>query len=215
MTPGGWIERLLTRYVYPVWARMARPAECGRLGSVSSWTGPTVAPRSVADRVLRAWPWAGLVARLVLAGVLVTAGALKLPDPAESVRAVRAYRLLPEAVVPTVGYGLPLLEVALGLLLILGLAVRLTAAASGVLLVLFVVGVGAAWARGLQIDCGCFGGGGEVGPGETKYGREVARDLGLLVLAGLLVWRPRTRLALDTSLALHDDHHDETEHRAA
>jgi uncharacterized membrane protein YphA (DoxX/SURF4 family) len=185
---------------------------------VSSPTGLSAGTRSgVVDRALRAWPWAGLVARLVLAGVFVTAGALKLPDPAESVRAVRAYRLLPEAVVPTVGYGLPLFEVALGLLLVVGLAVRLAAVASGVLLVLFVVGVGAAWARGLQIDCGCFGGGGEVGPGETEYGREVARDLGLLALAGLLAWRPSTRLSLDSFLSLHDDHHEdpETERHAA
>ena len=39
------------------------------------------------------WP---PLARLVLAGVLIVAGWLKLPDPAESVRAVRAYQLLPE-----------------------------------------------------------------------------------------------------------------------
>jgi uncharacterized membrane protein YphA (DoxX/SURF4 family) len=156
-----------------------------------------------------------VAARLAVGGVFVAAGALKLPDPAESVRAVRAYRLLPEAVVPAIGYGLPLLEIAVGLLLAVGLAVRLAAAVSAGLLVLFVVGVSAAWARGLQIDCGCFGGGGEVGPGETKYGREVARDAGLLVLAALLVRRPRTRLSLDSYLSLHDDHLDETERDAA
>ena len=35
--------------------------------------------------------WFGLVARLVTGGVWLVAGALKLPDPAASVRAVRAY----------------------------------------------------------------------------------------------------------------------------
>lgn len=38
------------------------------------------------------------------AAVWLVAGTLKIPDPAESVRAVRAYRLLPETVVPAVGY---------------------------------------------------------------------------------------------------------------
>ena len=47
--------------------------------------------------------WIGLAARLVTGGVWIVAGLLKLPDPAESVRAVRAYDLLPESVVPTVG----------------------------------------------------------------------------------------------------------------
>ena len=46
--------------------------------------------------------WLGTVARLVTGGVWIVAGGLKLADPYESVRAVRAYDLLPEVVVPTV-----------------------------------------------------------------------------------------------------------------
>ncbi len=65
--------------------------------------------------------WIGLVARLVTGGVWLVAGALKLPDPAASVRAVRAYDLLPESVVPLVGHTLPVLEVVVGLCLVLGL----------------------------------------------------------------------------------------------
>ena len=49
-----------------------------------------------------------------------------------------------------------------------------------------------AWARGLSIDCGCFGGGGAVDGGQTAYGRELLRDTGFLLLAGWLVVRPRT-----------------------
>src|SRR6476659_9568036 len=106
--------------------------------------------------VRRLLPWAGLLARLVVGGVWIVAGSLKLPDPAESVRAVRAYRLLPEASVHAVGYGLPFLEIAVGLLLVLGLGTQVAAAISA-FLVLFIVGISTAWARGLQIDCGCFG----------------------------------------------------------
>ncbi len=43
--------------------------------------------------------WAATAGRLLLAAVWLAAGALKIPDPAEGIRAVRAYRLLPEAVV--------------------------------------------------------------------------------------------------------------------
>ena len=141
-----------------------------------------------------------LAARLLLGGVFVYAGALKLPDPAASVRAVRAYRALPEAVVPAVGYGLPVLEVALGVLLLLGFAVRLTAVLAGLLLVVFLAGMASAWARGLTIDCGCFGGGGEVAAGETQYGREVARDLGFLAAAAVLVRWPGSWLSADARL---------------
>ena len=61
----------------------------------------------------RAAPWSGSLARLVVGGVWVVAGLLKLPDPAQNVRAVRAYQLLPEAVVPTRRATLlPVLEIA-------------------------------------------------------------------------------------------------------
>ena len=142
----------------------------------------------------------GTVLRLVLAGVLGTAGLLKLPEPESSVRAVRAYELLPEAVVPAVGYGLPVLEVALAAMLLLGVGTRVAAVLSGALLVAFVAGIAAAWARGLTIDCGCFGGGGQVSAGETRYPQEIARDLGLVAAASFLALRPRSRWSLDAAL---------------
>ena len=51
--------------------------------------------------------WLGLVARLVTGGVWIVAGAIKLPDPAQSVAAVRAYQLLPSDLVTPVGQLLP------------------------------------------------------------------------------------------------------------
>lgn len=151
-------------------------------------------------------PWVGTVLRLVLAGVLGYAGAIKLPDPDESVRAVRAYQLLPEPVVQVVGFGLPVLEVAVALLLLVGLGTRIAAGVSGLLMIAFIIGVASAWARGLTIDCGCFGGGGEVSAEDTEYPQEILRDLLLLAASAWLVWRPRTRLALDD--VLFPDRHD-------
>ena len=141
-------------------------------------------------------PWLATAARLLLGGVFVVAGALKLPDPAAAVRAVRAYRLLPESLVAPVAFGLPVVEIAVGLALLAGVFVRTAALASAVLLVLFLVGVGSAWARGLQIDCGCFGGGGGVAAADTAYPTEVLRDAALLLAALTLARRPRSRLAL-------------------
>lgn len=145
-----------------------------------------------------AGPWTATAARIVVGGVFVVAGALKLPDPAEAVRAVRAYRLLPEPLVAPVAFGLPAVEIATGLALLIGVFVRTAALASSLLLVVFLMGVGSAWARGLQIDCGCFGHGGEVAAGETAYPAEVARDVALLVIALALARWPRSRLAVGT-----------------
>ncbi len=141
--------------------------------------------------------WPSTIARLLLGGVLVVAGALKAADPQASVAAVRAYELLPSWLETPMGWGLPFAEIAIGVLLVVGLGVRVAAIAAGALLVVFIVGVASAAARGLSIDCGCFGGGGPVAPDQTAYAAEVVRDLCLLVLAGWLVAVPRSRLGLD------------------
>ncbi|MGY1855444.1 MauE/DoxX family redox-associated membrane protein [Modestobacter sp. SYSU DS0290] len=145
-------------------------------------------------------PWLATAARLLLGVVLVVAGGLKLPDPAAAERAVRAYRLLPETLVAPVAFGLPVLEIAVGLALLAGVFLRTAAVAAAVLMLVFLAAVGSAWARGLQIDCGCFGGGGAVAAGQTRYPGEVARDAGLLLVALALARWPRSRFALGAPL---------------
>ena len=142
--------------------------------------------------------WVSLVARLVLGCVMLVAGALKVTDPETAAQAVRAYELLPSSLVQPVGWGLPFLEIAIGLLLIIGFGVRASAAAAGVFMVVFIAAVASAWARGLSIDCGCFGGGGQVAPGQTKYLQEILRDVGLLALAGWLYWKPLSKFSLES-----------------
>lgn len=140
----------------------------------------------------------GVVARLVTAVVFIAAGLAKAGDPAGTVRAVRAYRLLPEAAVPAFAHALPWVELAVAALLLAGLATRAVAGLAALLLAAFVAAVASAGARGLRIDCGCFGGGGTVA--QTHYLTEIARDLVLLAVA-LVAAAVRPRLALDTLLA--------------
>lgn len=142
------------------------------------------------------------MARLALAGVLLWAGGAKLGDLDGSIRAVNAYQLLDPDLARVVGAALPLVEVAVGLFLLTGLATRFAAAAAGTLMAVFVAGIASAWARGLRIDCGCFGGGGELGVDERPaYGGEIARDIALLLAAAFLVVWPRTVLSIDGWLA--------------
>jgi protein-disulfide isomerase len=139
----------------------------------------------------------GTAVRLVLAAVWLYAGVSKLGSPGEFVVAVKAYRLLPGGLAHAVGYGLPAAEVVVGLLLLAGLATRFAAVVSAGLYVVFLAGVGSAAARGLSIDCGCFGGGGQVAAGHTRYTLEILRDAGLLVGALFLAVWPVSRYAAD------------------
>jgi uncharacterized membrane protein YphA (DoxX/SURF4 family) len=133
--------------------------------------------------------------------VWFAAGGAKVTDLAASGRAVNAYQLMPFDVARAVGAALPLVELTLGVLLLIGLATRLAAGASATLLAVFIAGISSAWARGLSIDCGCFGGGGQLAAGQSpSYGPEIARDAALLLLAVFLIVFPRTRFSLDALL---------------
>ena len=144
--------------------------------------------------------WLGTVARLVTGGVWLWAGLVKLPHPEESVLAVRAYELLPGGLATTVGHLLPPLEIAVGVLLVLGLLTRFAGALSAVLFVAFIIGIASVWARGIDIDCGCFGGGGADPDAASNYPWEIARDVALLAASLFVAWLPSTRLALDNLL---------------
>ena len=113
--------------------------------------------------------------------------------------AVRAYKLLPVSLANIFGLTLPWLEIGAGLLLIIGITVRYAAIFGGLLMLLFVGAISQAWARGLSIDCGCFGGGGQVAAGHTKYLQEILRDLGLTLTAIFLIFNPRGKFSLERS----------------
>lgn len=142
-------------------------------------------------------PWFGLLARLILGGVIFAAGYLKVSHLDKSQMAVRAYEVLPISLANALGLALPFVEVAIGLLLILGAATRVNAFLGGALMAIFIVAIAQAGLRGLSIDCGCFGSGGQVEPGQTRYLQEIARDLGLLALAIYLVKFPSSKFSLD------------------
>jgi len=143
------------------------------------------------------FPWFGLFARLVLGGVLLAAGLLKYQHLDKSQMAVRAYELLPIAIANFLGIVLPFVEIGVGILLITGAAVRISAFIGGALMLAFSIGISQAWARGLSIDCGCFGGGGQVAPGTANYLPELIRDFGLALLAIYLFRYPQSKFGLD------------------
>jgi uncharacterized membrane protein YphA (DoxX/SURF4 family) len=157
----------------------------------------------VRDRLSTAQPWLSTLARVFLAGVFIWAGWPKFLDTEGTVRSVRAFQLLPEVAVRPFAYGLPLLELALALVLLLGLATRIAALITAAMMVMFIFGIVMAWARGLSIECGCFGNtGATVVDPVPGYIADLLRDTGFLLVAGLLARWPRSRVSLDGALGL-------------
>lgn len=144
-----------------------------------------------------AQPWLSMLVRLGMAGILIAAALPKLADLGQSVRAVRAYRLLPEAVVTFVGNALPFFELVLAAVLIFGIFTRFTAFIWLVMMAGFLVGVIWVWVKGYSIDCGCFGGGGEVEEGQTNYPLHLLERLGFIAMGTFLAVFPRSALSMD------------------
>jgi uncharacterized membrane protein YphA (DoxX/SURF4 family) len=122
----------------------------------------------------------GLLARLVLAGVFLWAGAQKALNPQIFALDLEAYRLLPSVVILPIAYYLPWLEIATAISLFVPAVRRAALGLTIVLLLVFTAMLSIAWARGLSIHCGCFGAGGGA---STELVQAIGRNVCLLFVA--------------------------------
>jgi uncharacterized membrane protein YphA (DoxX/SURF4 family) len=146
--------------------------------------------------------WLGLALRLAAAAVWVAAGTAKLPDIQTFQILVEKYRILPGSIAGPFAYALPFVEIGIGLYLLAGLFVRGTALAGTLLFCVFLTAQASAWARGITLDCGCFGTVVEstVGP------LTILRDLSLGIPTFLMLAFPARALSLDSRLFGARDH---------
>jgi uncharacterized membrane protein YphA (DoxX/SURF4 family) len=126
-----------------------------------------------------------LAISLVLAGVFIYAGSDKIRDPLQFADSVAAFAMLPNALVTPFALGLPVFEVLCGLMVLAPLTRRIGALALTLIIAMFIVALVSALARGLTLDCGCFGAG---APSRPRMWFEAALDVALLGGA-LLVYR--------------------------
>jgi uncharacterized membrane protein YphA (DoxX/SURF4 family) len=136
-----------------------------------------------------------LAARLTLGAVFLVAGAEKLGALKTFGKSIAAYQMLPEPLANIAALIFVWAEIVVGILLIAGAAIRGSSLVTSGLLVIFLIAVLTAMARGLDIDCGCF-----PGHPEPVGWRKVFEDLGLLAMAIYLIYFPKSFLSLDRVL---------------
>ena len=155
--------------------------------------------RYPAARRVLANSYATLISRLVLGGVFLVAGITKALDPGGLAASIRSYELaLPEWFVSLSAFGLPYLEILIGLYLIVGLFTKLSAWSTNAMMAVFILALFQGALRGLEIDCGCFGG--ATGAEEPSLWSAFARDLGLLALGLHIALVPTGRFSVDALL---------------
>jgi len=133
--------------------------------------------------------WVTGLLRLLVGGAFVFAGALKIADPAKFALDVGNYRLVPHEFINVIAILLPWIEVVAGAFVLAGIWLRDAALVITAMTVMFMLVILSALARGLNIECGCFGtvGGKHVGL------VNLALDATLFSLAAILARRSKDR----------------------
>lgn len=98
-----------------------------------------------------------LAFRLVLGGVFIWAGILKILNPLEFAQSVSNYRVFPSGISFFLALILPWIEVVCGVFLVIGIFRHASALLVSGLLSAFLVLIIVTIIRGLDVDCGCFG----------------------------------------------------------
>ena len=101
--------------------------------------------------------------RIVLGVLFIYAGAEKISDPSGFSTSISNYKLLPIYTVNFFAISMPWIELVAGILLVFGIAVKENAFIINAMLIVFIVAISISLARGLSIDCGCFGKGNQIG----------------------------------------------------
>jgi putative oxidoreductase len=94
---------------------------------------------------------------LIVGGIFVYAGALKILDPIQFANDIDNYKTLPWFVSVRLAFYLPWLEMLCGLALIFRFLYRGGLSILSALTLIFIGATVVAKARGLDITCGCFG----------------------------------------------------------
>ncbi len=125
--------------------------------------------------------------RLVLAGVFIYSGYIKVQNTLQFAVAITGYQLVPENLVYPMAQYLPWIEVALGVGILIGWKIRFFSSAAAALLVFFMFILTITYLRGIEANCGCFSMDDPITP------VTIVRDSIILIPALYLVFEKRIR----------------------
>jgi uncharacterized membrane protein YphA (DoxX/SURF4 family) len=120
------------------------------------------------------------IIRIIIGFIFVYASIEKISDPEGFSMSISNYRLLPVAIVNLFAITLPWIELAAGLLLLFGILVKENSSIILFFLSVFTIAIIISLFRGLNIECGCFGKGNQIGL--LKLGENLLMIIGSLLL---------------------------------
>lgn len=136
-----------------------------------------------------------MAARLYLGAIFLLACWHKLIEPSAFALDIATYQILPLALINPMAIVLPWVELAAGLMLMVGFRTRAAALLVAGMMAMFLAAISMALAKGLNMSCGCFA---SQGAAEDPISwRTIVRDIGWLLLALYVLFFDRRPLGLD------------------
>ncbi len=132
-----------------------------------------------------------LFARILIGGILIYASIGKIIDVGEFASAINNYHIIPFGLENSFAIILPWLELIVGICLIFGLFVDGAAFLVVIMMVTFIIAITFAILSGYNIECGCG-----LKPGEMVGVRKIIEDITYLILAWMIIKRPKHRYEL-------------------
>jgi uncharacterized membrane protein YphA (DoxX/SURF4 family) len=132
----------------------------------------------------RALAVAGLTLRVLFGGLFIVSGALKAGDPGAFLLDVRSFQVLGDPWAAWLAMSLPWIEIVCGAALVAGGWASGALVILGAAIAVFIGALGQAWARGIDVTCGCFG----RSENHTNFPLQIGFDIILLAVAGFLLW---------------------------
>jgi putative oxidoreductase len=120
---------------------------------------------------------------VIVAGIFIYAGVLKVLDPVQFANDIDNYKILPWPISVALAFYLPWLEIFCGFALVVRFLYRGALSILTALILTFTLATVAAKVRGLDITCGCFGHASQ----NWSFPAHLATNLGILA-ALLVLW---------------------------
>jgi|WetSurMetagenome_2_1015567.scaffolds.fasta_scaffold81932_1 uncharacterized membrane protein YphA (DoxX/SURF4 family) len=133
------------------------------------------------------------LSRLVLAGIFIYTGYIKIGwlNTLQFAAVLQGYKLFPDNYLWDIAKYYPWLEIALGLLLLVGFKwkIRYVAGAATALLLSFIIILSITYARGIPANCGCFSFNDRISPATIARDSLILIPAIYLLIAGPLLGR--------------------------
>jgi len=97
-----------------------------------------------------------LLVRIVVGFVFIVTGISKIVEPAQFAREISNYDMMFAPLINLMAIILPWLEIVTGFLFVFGVRIKANVILLAAMLLMFNIAVATAWARGLDINCGCY-----------------------------------------------------------